>query len=123
MTKYIPIAIGLLLLLAGGIYFVFSPEESALFPQCPFHTLTGWDCPGCGSQRAIHHLLHLRIKDAFLCNPLLMMAIPYAVAGIYLEYLGGKKRFPKARKALFGKTAIIVILILIILFWIGRNAV
>ena len=122
-TKYLYTAIVLLLAIAGGIYFFFSPEESSFFPQCPFHTLTGWDCPGCGSQRAAHYLLHLQLKDAFLSNPLLIIAIPYLVAGIYFEYFGGKEKFPKVQIILFGQKAIIFIFILIILFWIGRNII
>ena len=81
----------------------------------------GFDCPGCGSQRAIHHLLHFRLKDAFTSNPLLILAIPYLIIGIYFEYFGGKEKYPTARKTLFGKRAIIIVLILIVLFWIGRN--
>jgi hypothetical protein len=115
--------IGLIVLIAGSIYFLFSPEESVYFPQCPFHRLTGLDCPGCGSQRAIHHLLHFRLKEAFLNNPLLILAVPYIMIGICFEYFGGKERFPKVRKILFGKTAIIAILVIIILFWIGRNII
>jgi hypothetical protein len=112
-----------LLIIAGSIYFLFSPEESSFFPQCPFHRLTGWDCPGCGSQRAAHHLLHLQIKEAFISNPLLVIAIPYLAVGLYFEYLGGKERFPKARSILFGLKAIIIIFVLIVLFWIGRNII
>lgn len=123
MPKYLTrvIVISCLLVFAAIIYFVFSPAESTYFPQCPFHRITGFDCPGCGSQRAIHHLLHLRLKDAFVSNPLLILAIPYLIVGIYFEYFGGKEKFPNARKAFFGKRAIILVLILIVLFWIGRN--
>ncbi|NDV94401.1 DUF2752 domain-containing protein [Dysgonomonas sp. 521] len=124
-TKYLYRIIGIaaLLIIGGGIYYFFSPEESVYFPQCPFHRLTGLDCPGCGSQRAIHHLLHLQVKDAFVSNPLLVLAIPYILTGIFFEYFGGKERFPRLRKILFGKTAIIIVLAVIIFFWIGRNIV
>ena len=111
-------------LIAGGIiFYLFSPEESKFFPQCPFHYLTGLDCPGCGSQRAVHHLLHLDIKNAFLCNPLLVVAVPYLIFGVYMEYFGGKECLPKTRKALYGKRAACIILVVIILFWIGRNII
>jgi hypothetical protein len=106
---------------AGIIYFLFNPENGIYFPQCFFHRFTGLDCPGCGSQRAIHYLLHLQLKEAFFSNPLLVLAIPYVAVYLYFEYFGGKERFPKVYKILFGKTAVITILIVIILFWIGRN--
>ncbi len=117
------ITILIILTIGGLIYYLFSPEESAFFPQCPFHFLTGYDCPGCGSQRAIHHLLHLNIRSAFLSNPLLILFIPFLILGIYLEYFGGKERHPHIRKALYSKRAIYIILIIIIVFWIGRNII
>ncbi|HMM01651.1 MAG: DUF2752 domain-containing protein [Dysgonomonas sp.] len=113
-----------ILLVAGGIiYYLFSPGESSLFPKCPFHTITGLDCPGCGSQRAVHHLLHLQIKDAFTSNPLLIVAIPYILTYTYLEYLGGKEKYPRVRQSLYSRKAIYAVLLVIILFWIGRNLI
>lgn len=58
------------------VFFVFEPGESRLFPSCPFHWATGLFCPGCGSQRALHDLLHLRVDDAFRHNPALILALP-----------------------------------------------
>lgn len=107
----------------GTIYFLFNPLDSVYFPKCPFHLFTGYDCPGCGSQRTIHHLLHLDIVNAFKANALFVLAIPYIVAGIYFEYLGGKKRYPNTRKIFFGSRASILIFIIVIVFWIGRNII
>ncbi len=72
----------LLAILAGmGIFllFNFNPEEVGFFPKCPSRALTGLDCPGCGSTRAIYHLLHLDIATAFARNPLLVLSIPVLV--------------------------------------------
>ena len=122
--KIFKIAIAIAVLaVAIAIYFLFSPEESDLFPQCPFHYLTGLDCPGCGSQRVIHHLLHLEVGKAFFQNPLLVMAIPYLIVGIWFEYFGGKQKHPRVRQILFGKNATIIIFIIVVVYWIGRNIV
>ncbi|MFT4224213.1 DUF2752 domain-containing protein [Dysgonomonas sp.] len=110
-------------LIIGGIYYLFSPSEVTFFPKCPFHSITGLDCPGCGSQRTLHHLAHFEIKKAFISNPLLIMAIPYMLTGIYFEYFGGKENHPRMRRILFGKKAIVTVLIVVLLFWIGRNLV
>src|SRR5258708_25879013 len=37
---------------------VFDPASTWWLPSCPFHALTGWLCPLCGSLRAVHALLH-----------------------------------------------------------------
>ena len=58
------ILIGALLM----IYYWFDPSEIELFPKCPFYMLTGLKCPGCGSQRAIHSLLHLDFIGAIRYN-------------------------------------------------------
>lgn len=110
-------------LIIGGIYYLFSPSEVTFFPKCPFHSITGLDCPGCGSQRTLHHLAHFEIKKAFISNPLLIMAIPYMLTGIYFEYFGGKENYPRMRRILFGKKATVTVLIVVLLFWIGRNLV
>jgi len=56
--------------------FLHDPEHSTHFLPCPFHWLTGWYCPGCGSQRAIHDLLHGRFEEAFGHNAALVCALP-----------------------------------------------
>ena len=51
-------------------YYVFNPESNRFLLKCPFKFATGFDCPGCGSQRALHALLHGEFIQAFSYNPL-----------------------------------------------------
>jgi hypothetical protein len=60
------------------LYF-FSPEGYWLYPQCLFRQLTGFDCPGCGSLRSVHHLLHGEFTTAFRFNPFLYVLVPVLV--------------------------------------------
>ena len=103
------------------IFFYIDPNAYPFFPKCPFLVITGLDCPGCGSQRAFHQLLHFNIPAAFHQNPLVVLFGPYIVLGLYLEYFGGNKKYPKIKNALFGKYAAISVLVVIIAYWIGRN--
>ena len=103
------------------IFFYIDPNVYPFFPKCPFLFVTGLECPGCGSQRAIHQLLHLNIIVAFRYNPLVVIFTPYIFLGLYLEYMGGKNKFPEVQKVLFGKIAVIIILVVFMTFWIGRN--
>jgi hypothetical protein len=48
-------------------------------PRCPLHQLTGLWCPGCGSQRALHALLHGHVGSAIGLNVLLTCALPLLV--------------------------------------------
>lgn len=65
-------AIGVAVFLAG-----FDPNAArSILPPCPFLALTGWLCPGCGSTRALHALLHGDLVRALAMNPLLVIASP-----------------------------------------------
>lgn len=104
------------------IYKVFNPIDNDYFPKCIFHELTGYKCPGCGSQRAIHHLLNFDISAAISDNILLIFAIPYMITGFIFDLIKSpSEKQIKWRKFLFGKKAIILIFVVIILFWILRN--
>ncbi|MDD3160578.1 MAG: DUF2752 domain-containing protein [Bacteroidales bacterium] len=112
----------LFLLLLAVLYKKYNPLESAFFPACPFRSLTGLLCPGCGSQRAIHQLLNFNIAAAFHENMLLVIAIPYLIVGWIIELIPHPDALLLAwRKALYGPRAIIIILFVIIAYWILRN--
>ena len=70
---------GVLLLIGVGLYW-FGPIRYALVPKCPFRLLTGWSCPGCGLQRAVHALLHGRLWEAYTYNLFFIFSIPYLLA-------------------------------------------
>ncbi|HSF89251.1 MAG TPA: DUF2752 domain-containing protein, partial [Saprospiraceae bacterium] len=90
------------------------------FPKCPFRSVTGWMCPGCGSQRAVHQMLHGQFGQAFQLNALLIPAFIYALAGYGFSLFGGRY-WPSIRRNWFGIYAAWVSLIIILAFWIGRN--
>jgi hypothetical protein len=64
---------------AGGctlLLFLVDPAASRVFPPCPLHVITGLYCPGCGSLRALHQLLHGNIAGALALNPLMVLSLP-----------------------------------------------
>ncbi len=66
---------------------IFDPASSGIFPPCPVHYLTGWYCPGCGSLRALHALLHGNLMQAWAMNPLTVMLLPFLSYGLISEGL------------------------------------
>lgn len=40
-------------------------------PVCIHYKILGLQCPFCGLSRAGYYLLHLNLKEAWLCNPLI----------------------------------------------------
>jgi len=65
--------------LAAAFIFAFDPAENGIYPPCLMHLLTGLHCPGCGSLRAIHSMLHGRFIAAAGFNLLAVCLTPYLV--------------------------------------------
>jgi hypothetical protein len=104
------------------LYKTYNPSGNIYFPKCPFLTLTGLKCAGCGSQRAVHYLLNFDIFNALTENIILVLSIPYILSGIVFDSLKEtNENILKWRKVLFGRKAIFLILTIIIAFWILRN--
>lgn len=74
---------GIIVGLAAGaaVLFCFDPARYPIYPVCPFHRLTGLDCPGCGTLRAMHQLAHGNLAAAWRLNPLAVALLP---AGCWL---------------------------------------
>lgn len=100
-------------------YSSFNPESSAWFPKCVFLQLTGLKCPGCGSQRVLHSLLRLDLRQAFEYNAFLVLSIPYIVA--LLVSAAFRNRVPRLYNALNSFPVIISVCVLVIAWWILRN--
>jgi len=62
---------------AAAILFFFNPTQHRFYPVCYFHAATGLNCPGCGSLRAMHQLLHGHLIEAARLNLLLLLCLPY----------------------------------------------
>jgi hypothetical protein len=74
-----------LALTATTLLFCFDPSSYDFYPTCLFHKATGMYCPGCGSLRALHQLLHGHFSAAFHFNPILVLSLPLCgcLAGLY----------------------------------------
>lgn len=118
--------VGWILLAAGlaalcVIYFCIDPMQCRWMPHCPLKMLTGLDCPGCGSQRAIHSLLHGDIRSALEANWLLIVLIPYLTAAFAAEILPGRLR--RLRRIINHPAFVWPLISLIILWGLLRNLI
>lgn len=124
--KRVWIGMAIIIALLTGIYLYahYNPENTSFFPKCPVYMLTGYKCPGCGSQRAFHHLFQGDFLTAFRYNPLMILLIPYVLCGIYIEYIADRAdpRISRFRAFFFGKWAILVLAIVILFYIIWRNS-
>lgn len=106
---------------AGSLYLqLFEPGKTGFFPSCPFRMMTGFTCPGCGSTRGLHRLVHADVIGAFQFNPLLVLSLPfllYALARYTFAAVTGR---PFQRHYLAPKY-IWMLIALILSFWFFRN--
>lgn len=113
---------GMLVLIAAALILLrtYDPSTSTVFPPCPVYFLTGWYCPGCGSLRAIHQLLHGNLRIAWAMNPLSVPLFPFLGYGLVSEamlYARGR-RLPQFT---FPGAWIRALCAAIVLFGIARN--
>ena len=113
-------------LLLGGVIlfvaflFIYNSKTMHFLPRCPFFWVTGMYCPGCGTTRGVHMLLHGDFEGAMHANILMIITVPYIIhrflAYLLLHIFG--KELPSIIlppvwvKILAGFT---------IIFWIVRN--
>lgn len=107
------------LLVFGFIYYALDPSTSTVFPRCAFLSLTGYKCPGCGSQRAIHALMHGDVVSAFKYNALLLIAIPWITLCLFGETQ--RTRNPRLYARINAPLLMWFFLILVVLWWLLRN--
>jgi hypothetical protein len=109
------------LLVGLAMLTLWDPATSSLFPPCPFRLISGgFYCPGCGSLRATHRLLHGDIGGAFRLNPLLVVSLPF------LAYATVTTQWPQLRSRWFERIAPrsswpMASLVIILLYWGLRN--
>lgn len=117
--KYI---LGLFVVLTlAVVYYKYDPEMYSFFPECPFHKYLGLDCPGCGSQRAVHALLHGDVLQALNYNALLVFSLPFLLIHFLLKIAGFITRRNLVWNIWYKPATPKVIFVVVILFWIGRN--
>ena len=108
-------------LAAGATYlFLFEPGKTGFFPACPFRLLTGFTCPGCGSTRGLHRLLHGDVIAAFKLNPLLILSLPFLLYAL-LRYTNAAIRNKPLPGNQLNAKYIWALFFVILSFWIFRN--
>ena len=117
--RIVTLAVIVVLIVAAVVYFVVDPSSSRWMPRCIFLSLTGFKCPGCGSQRVIHALLHGDVALAAHYNAFLLGAIP--VIGLYLINDYTPLRSRRLDHVLKHPATIATLVALLLAWWVLRN--
>lgn len=102
-----------------AVLYAFDPSESVFYPRCPFFWVTGLKCPGCGSLRAAHQLLHLHFGEAMRYNALMVLFIPLLLFMSLADLF--KAKYPEPYLLARNPVLSWAILAAILLWWLFRN--
>lgn len=103
----------------AAVYYMFDPATSRFAPKCFFRLFTGFDCPGCGSQRMLHALLHGDIAGAWNANAYLLCMGPVILLMLWAS--GRRIKCPKVYAAVNSLPMIITISVSLLAWTIYRN--
>src|SRR5579871_6854483 len=107
-------------LCALAVVYQFPPTEYAFYPRCLIYTTTHWLCPGCGSTRALHALLHLDFQSALHYNALFTLLFPVACmwAGFICYRTMRYDQFPSLA---IPRSVAACLIVTVLLFAVARN--
>lgn len=102
------------------LLYALDPSRVPLFPACWFRQLTGFYCPGCGSTRAIHHLLHGHFREAVHFNPLVVLLVPVLLTALLWEKVSAWRGRPWSLSQMSPRLAWTLVAV-VLLFGMVRN--
>lgn len=100
-------------------YFFFDPVSTSWAPKCITYSLTGLQCPGCGSQRMMHALFHGDFEAAWHFNPFLICFLPVIATMAFAA--ATRTRFPRLYSMVNSLPVIIGVAVSLVLWTILRN--
>jgi hypothetical protein len=94
-------------------------DKKTPYAVCMTKNISGLDCPGCGGQRALHHLLHFDFSKAAKLNFFIYLFFPLL---LYIVLLFCLKPFGIVLPDLNLSTkTVIIFIVILVVFTILRN--
>lgn len=115
------VAFAVMLAMLGVVYFFIDPMEVKWMPRCIWKVATGTDCPGCGSQRMAHALMHGDFRAAWQANAYAFCMLPLIGGMIWLEF--SRERHPRLYRIVHTPAVIWVLVASVLVWWVVRNLV
>jgi hypothetical protein len=112
-------------LFIGGLALAFvlhiGDPAATSFPVCPFYAMTGLYCPGCGTLRCLHAMLHGDLRSAVGFNAMTVLLAPALLAAWLSVGVAGIGGRGPARIWNLPRWAGLTLAGALGLFWILRN--
>lgn len=91
--------------LAATTLYLFVADEGSLI-KCPIRLLTGYQCPGCGSQRSLRALFAGDFVGALQLNALIYLAPLFM---LWLRLARGKASYQIQKNFIIATSAVLVV--------------
>lgn len=115
------VVIGVILVTLAVVYFFVDPMEVKWMPRCIWKVATGTDCPGCGSQRMAHALMHGDLRGAWHANAYALCMLPLIGGMLWLELF--RKSHPRLYRRFHSPVIIQVLAASVLIWWLARNMI
>lgn len=108
------------IVLAIGFIYIILHLTTGFAISCPIHSVTGFNCPGCGLSRMFLNIIKLNFYDAFRCNQAVFCLLPvfafFTVKHLYKYIRYGDSSFKK-----WENIVLYVIVFILLVFAVVRN--
>lgn len=102
-------------------FYLWIVNATGFMPRCPVKWSTGWDCPGCGSQRAFMALLHGHPMAALRANLILPLAMAYLAVMLLSWLMPDSRRLKRLADRLTSPAALLVLAAILLAWMPVRN--
>ena len=115
------------LVAAGMFYYFMDPQTTWFMPKCMMKELTGFQCPSCGAQRALHAFLPGHVAEALSYNLFFVIAIPFLLLTAYSVMMMRRPDPSRTTVLLFNFTTsrytLYSYIVLYLAWWVIRNVI
>lgn len=118
---FMVILLGILAMSLAVAYYIFDPAEVKWMPRCLWKMTTGTDCPGCGSQRMAHALMHGDFVGAWHSNAYALCMIPLILLLLCLELY--RDKYLKLYQKVHSPWVLWTLVASVFVWWIARNLI
>lgn len=115
------VSLFVLLAVLAVVYFFIDPMEVRWMPRCVWKVATGTDCPGCGSQRMAHALMHGDLRAAWHANAFALCMLPVVAGLLWLEFY--RERYPRLYRSVHSPVVIWSLAASVFVWWVFRNLI
>ena len=115
------VAVAAVFALLAVVYYFIDPVEVRWMPKCLWKMATGTDCPGCGSQRMAHALMHADLRAAWTANAYALCMLPVIAFLLWLEVC--RENYPRIYGVVHSPAVIWSLAGSVLVWWIVRNLI